>query len=304
MTDRPEDPTLSPYDDASDPETESFHLGPPEDGLDEAVDADPVAHALVDSEQGEVPQGPPLTGTPAEPALPADAPTIAVEHPTLINEDLAGPLPETTDTIVRRTSLLRPDDPDIVLQPLPEPVPAPPLDPYSEYSEFEKVPSRAGAHFWSAISILILTPVAWYLLSDAGARFTLASNAPWETGVVNYAALIEFVAGLVVLLFVILALRGSSLGAWITGPLLVLGGATFLVIPSQVQAFLDPYLTALTNYNAFGANLAHHLIADGSTGRFVIAGVALMAAGFVSHGARRAGKRQQRIEDALARRAD
>ncbi|MDN5558938.1 MAG: hypothetical protein L0G23_05800, partial [Ruaniaceae bacterium] len=232
------------------------------------------------------------------------APTIAVDRPTLINEDLAAPQPEITDTIVRRTSLLRPEAPEqnTSALPLPTPVPVAAEDPYPDYAQYEKAPSRAGAHWWSALSILILTPVAWYLLTDAGARLTLASNAPWETGVLNYAALIEFVAGLVVLLFVILALRGSSLGAWITGPLLVLGGATFLAIPAQLRDFLDPYLEALTNYNAFGANLAHHLIADGSTGRFVIAGVALIAAGFVSHGARRHGQRQQRIEDELARR--
>lgn len=309
MTDK--EPTLSPYDEGTDPETESFLLdaqsepSPAEYSEPETTDAEAVASP----DASALPEAPASDAgaAPAEAATrtlwastPEEAPTTVVERPTLMDESLAGASP--TDTVVRRTSLFHPDEPTAEAAPAPAPTPEPAPLPSSEFESYDDVPSRAGAHWWSLISVLILTPVAWYLLSDAGARLTLAANAPWETGVLNYAAIAELASGLLVLVVILLALKGSSLGAWITGPLLFVGGALFIAFPSQVQSFLAPYLQTLSDYNAFGGNVAHHLIADGSTGRFVIAAVVLMAVGIVSHGARRAGKRAQRIEDALAKR--
>ena len=299
------EPTLSPYDEGTDPETESFlqdaqNVTAAGDEVEAPTEAqaDGVLPGSAPSPEASPTSAPEGSSTPAE-ASAAESPTIAVERPTMMDMPLETASP--TDTIVRRTSLFHPDEADDAAA-VPVPVPAPAPFPVSEYDVNDELPSRAGAHWWSFLAVLILTPVAWYLLADAGARLTLANGNPWDTGVLNYAALGELAAGLVVLVVAILALRGSSLGAWITGPILLIGGATFLAIPQQVQNFLAPYLETLSNYNAFGGNLSHHLTASGSTGQFVIWGVALMAIGIVSHGARKSGKRRQRIEDALARR--
>src|SRR5699024_2437210 len=57
-------------------------------------------------------------------------------------------------------------------------------------------PSRGGTHALTVLVTLLLTPVAWYLLADAGARLTLPSGNPWESGNLNVAALLELGAGL------------------------------------------------------------------------------------------------------------
>lgn len=288
MTDTPREPSLSPYDEGTDSETESFLLDA-QDAPEQPAQSPTEAHAVA------TPATEPVTRSPW-PATPDDPVAKAEDEPhTAVLET------SPTDTVVRRTSLLHLDD-DAPAAPLaaePTPAPAPVPAYYAEYSDYERAPSRAAAHWWSLLSVLILTPVAWYLLADAGARFTLASNASWVTGELNYAALIEFAAGLLVLVVVILALRSSSLGAWVTGPLLTLGGAAFIAVPEQVQSILEQPLQSLSAYNAFGANLSHHLVASGSTGRLLIMGIALIAIGFVSHGARRRGRRDQRIDDAL-----
>lgn len=169
-------------------------------------------------------------------------------------------------------------------------------------TEYDRVPSRAGAHWWAILATLLLTPVAWYLLSDAGARMTLPAENQWETGVLNFAALGELVGGLVVLGVILWAARASSLGGFIVGGLLVLVGGAFVVAPAWVQQLLEPFLDTLRGYNDMGANIAHHLVADGSTGRILIAGFTLVMIGFVSHGARRRGRSEQVIRAAVERR--
>ncbi|NCD19252.1 MAG: hypothetical protein EOL89_04615 [Actinobacteria bacterium] len=166
----------------------------------------------------------------------------------------------------------------------------------------DKVPSRAGAHWWGILATLLLTPVAWYLLSDAGARMTLPAENQWESGVLNLAALGELLAGILVLAVILLAARASSLGAFIVGSLVAIIGGAFVLFPALTQEFLEPYLQWLRDYNDFGGNIAHHLVADGSTGRILVAGIALILVGFVSHSARRRGRREQTIREAIERR--
>jgi len=169
-------------------------------------------------------------------------------------------------------------------------------------TEYEKVPSRAGAHWWAILSTLLLGPFAWYLLADAGARMTLPAGSQWETGAVNLAAVAELVGGLVVLGVILWAARASSLGAFIVGGLLVVAGGAFVVAPAWVQDLLAPYLENLRDFNDMGGNIAHHLVADGSTGRLLIAGFTLVMIGFISHGARRRGRTEQKIREAVERR--
>jgi hypothetical protein len=167
---------------------------------------------------------------------------------------------------------------------------------------YDKMPSRAGAHWWGIVATLLLTPVAWYLLSDAGARMTLPAENQWDSGVLNLAALGELLAGILVLAVILLAARASSLGAFIVGSLVAIVGGAFVLFPALTQELLEPYLQWLQDYNDFGGNIAHHLVADGSTGRILVAGIALILVGFVSHSARRRGRREQTIREAIERR--
>ena len=86
------------------------------------------------------------------------------------------------------------------------------------------------------------------------------------------------------------------------GSLVALIGGAFVLFPAVTQDFAEPYLQWLRDYNDFGGNIAHHLVADGSTGRILVAGIALILVGIVSHNARRRGRREQTIREAIDRR--
>lgn len=168
--------------------------------------------------------------------------------------------------------------------------------------ELEAPRSRAGAHIASALLVLLLTPLAWYLITDAGARFTLAENAPWTSGRVNLAAIAEFLGGILIAVVIAFLIKASSLGAWITGTLLTIAGFAFIVAPRLVQDYSEGTLNQLSELHQIGANASHHLIADGSTGRLAAYGIALLLAGFISHAARAAGRRNERLRAAFERR--
>ncbi|MDO5700152.1 MAG: hypothetical protein Q4P36_01605 [Bowdeniella nasicola] len=184
------------------------------------------------------------------------------------------------------------------------------IDPHTEDSyddilageELEPPRSRAWAHVGSIFGVLLLTPIAWYLLSDAAARFTLANNAPWDTGVVNLAAIGEFVGGLVVAFLIALILRASSVGGWITGVIVTVAGAFFIVAPSYAQNLLEDPLARFADLHTMAENTAHHLVWDGSTGRLAVVGLALIFGAMISHSARRRGRREERLQAAFERR--
>ena len=171
-----------------------------------------------------------------------------------------------------------------------------------EAIEYEAVPSRAAAHLLGILAMVLLIPVAWYLISDAGARMTLPANAPWQTGVPNVQAILELLAGLALVVIAFLFARASSLGALIAGSLITIFGLTFVVAPGYTKAALAPIQESLRAMHAgLGGNIAHHLEADGSAGRFVTLGVVLTMVGIVSHGARRRGRYLERVESAAER---
>lgn len=154
--------------------------------------------------------------------------------------------------------------------------------------------TRTGAHVRGVVITLLLTPVAWYLWADAGARLALVPGSPWETGNLNVAALVELAAALLVTVAVLLAARWSSVGAILTGSLVLLGGLAFVAFPLQVRDAVEPVLERAADLGGIGVNLRHHLPADGSTGRLVLYGVGLVLLGVVSHGARRQGRAEER----------
>ncbi|GAA1651314.1 hypothetical protein [Georgenia ruanii] len=153
--------------------------------------------------------------------------------------------------------------------------------------------SRAAAHVWALVLTLLLAPVAWYLVADAGARLTLGEDSPWATGTLAPAAVVELVCGLLVLAVVVLAARWSSLGALVTGALVLLAGAAFVLLPGPTADALAPALDRLRDLNDLGGNVAHHLLADGPSGRLAQAGLTLGLVGIVAHGARRLGRAEE-----------
>lgn len=184
-----------------------------------------------------------------------------------------------------------------------------PHDPASRYEddilageELEAPRSRVGAHIASIFLVLLLTPIAWYLIADAGARFTLASNAPWDTGTINLAAIGEMVGGLLLVVLIAILVKASSVGAWITGALLAIVGAAYVVAPGMLKEYSTGPLDKISDLHQIGANAAHHFLADVSTGRMLAYGVALLLAGYISHAARRAGRRGERLQAAFERR--
>ena len=256
---------------------------------------------------------------PAARTEPADvAPADALADET-VDEDVQTstyqvPEPDpVSDTAVRRTSLLRPTDAEEIHEaPAVVPVAAPipdddradsygPEDPdLFAGATYDKVPSRAGAHAWSLVTIL-LAPIAWYLISDAGARMTLPDGAAWEIGTMNLAAIGELAAGLLVALVIMLAARASWLGVFVTGILLAIVGGAFIFAPAWTKDFIEPAQEWLRAFNpGLGGNIAHHLEWDGATGRIFVIGLGLILVAMVSHFARRRGRDEEKIRNAIA----
>lgn len=156
------------------------------------------------------------------------------------------------------------------------------------------VPSRAGAGWLSAILTLLLSPIAWYLLTDAGARFVFTDSNPMLTGVINPAALAEFAAGLLIVILMSLLAAQSSLGLILSGSMLLILGVPFLAAPAWVTSLFD-YLAPVEEFNAFGANVVSHLAFTGFTGILAAVGFAMIAAGWVVASVRRAGRREEAL---------
>ncbi|WP_341360059.1 hypothetical protein V5H98_02070 [Georgenia sp. M64] len=156
--------------------------------------------------------------------------------------------------------------------------------------------SRAAAHGWALLLTLVLAPVAWYLVTDAGARLTLGADNQWQAGeITNPAALVELAAGLVVTAALLLAARWSSLGATTVGAVVLVLALVAVALPAQATTFLDTLSGTLGALGSLGDNAAFHLDNDVSTGRLALYGLGLLVVGVVSHGARRLGRREERL---------
>lgn len=162
-----------------------------------------------------------------------------------------------------------------------------------------EMPSRRGAHFLSLLLFLILTPLGWYLASDAGARMTLADAAPMYTGVASILALGELLGAIVVAVILFATARRSSLGAWIMGVATLIVGLPWVLAPGITASTLLASLNALSASSSLGANLSHHLQASGYSGRFAILGIVLMGVGYLSHSARRTGRAEEALRTSI-----
>lgn len=161
-------------------------------------------------------------------------------------------------------------------------------------------PKKRGlAHVGTFFLTLLLLPVAWYFISDAGARLAVVPGNPWLTGSVQLMPLGELLAGIVVVGVIWLAARASSLGAQVLGTIVFLAGAAALVVPQLAQNLIAQLNIAIGSYNAFTGNVVYHLINDLASGRLAVFGALLLLTGLVAHGSRRRG---QTYATALTRR--
>lgn len=162
-----------------------------------------------------------------------------------------------------------------------------------------EMPSRTGAHALSFLLFLFLAPLGWYLAADAGARMTLAEDAPMFSGIASLSALGELLGTIVLSMILCVIARRSSLGAWIMGLLFLLIGMPWVLAPGITAKALQAPLTALSSASPFGENLMHHLQATGYSGRFVLLGVLLMGVGYISHCARRDGRSEEALRTSI-----
>ena len=166
------------------------------------------------------------------------------------------------------------------------------------------VPSRAAAHIWSLLLFLVLVPLSWYLIFDVATRLSNRSQDMFlPASALNVGQWVELVAAVIVVFLLIVVARFSSLGAFITGLLLTVGGGFFMVNPAGTAHALKPLLTALDNagqqghfYQALPSNIAHHLAWSGGSGMLLFAGLALLGMALLSHSARRAGRKDYLVE--------
>ena len=166
------------------------------------------------------------------------------------------------------------------------------------------VPSRAAAHIWSLLLFLVMVPITWYLILDVATRLrTRGGDVLLPASSLNAGQWVEIVVAVIMVFLLALVARFSSLGAFITGLALTVGGAFFLVVPEQTANRMQPLLTALDNagqqdhfYQALPSNIAHHLAWSGGSGMLLLAGLTLLAMAFLAHSARRAGRKDYLIE--------
>lgn len=160
--------------------------------------------------------------------------------------------------------------------------------------------SRAAAHWWGVLVCLILAPVAWFLLVDGSNRIYWSLVA--DATAVNVAGLLGLGMGLVAMTAVVLVGRWSSVGVSIAGALGTLAGLTFLVFPARTLEVLADQQDTFERFGGFGANVYLYLVESGLRGYFVVGGVLLVLVGVVSHGARRKGRREERVRIAAGNR--
>lgn len=163
------------------------------------------------------------------------------------------------------------------------------------------VPSRVGTHLFSLVLTILLAPLTWYFLADAGARMTLAEGAPIATGQISVWALLEFGIGIIgFIALVALALR-SSLGAWVSGLLVTLAGLPWIFAPAAMMNLTQPGFDWISSLGVVGRNLSHHLQVSAYSGRLLLLGIALWAIGIVSHSVRRRGRAEEALRAEVER---
>lgn len=161
--------------------------------------------------------------------------------------------------------------------------------------------SRAPGRLISALVSVLLLPLTWYVLADAGARLVVATNNPWQSGQINLAAIAELLGGLALLFLIALVAVQSALGLLIDGIILTVIGVPFVFVPGWSAALLQQSIQpALTRAGAVGGNLAYHLEFTGASGLLFICGVAMIFIAWVLYKVRRVGRKEEGLRITLA----
>lgn len=163
------------------------------------------------------------------------------------------------------------------------------------------VPSRVGAHVLALLLTLILAPLTWYFLADAGARMTLAEGAPIASGQVSLQALLEIAIGIIGFIVIVALAVRSSLGAWVSGLILTIAGLPWLIAPAAMLSLTQASFDRVSSLGVIGRNLAHHLQVSAYSGRLLVLGIVLWAIGIVSHSVRRRGRAEEALRSEVER---
>lgn len=262
-----------------------------------------------ETEQPPAAQGVGDAASPAAPShrAPRPVPGATVEMPTGHREaSAAGSDVSPTRSDIAATDW--PGQPTVALpvgstpraaEPAPEATPEEGAAGIFPESVVEEPGSRAAAHWWGVLIALTLSPIAWFLLSDGGARIYWSLSE--DPAAINVAGVLGLAGGLAVAAIVLVAARWSSVGPIIAGSITALGGLAFLVVPERTIPWLEAQQATFDRLGGFGSNLHLYLMESGMRGHLLVAGVVLVLVGVVSHGARRQGRREARAR--LAARA-
>ncbi|QRV02090.1 hypothetical protein JTE88_08455 [Arcanobacterium phocisimile] len=248
----------------------------------------------------------------ADPDLPAPGPAQPVAHQTIATKAPSNPNPtlgsyfgddESADSSAavaalataeaatpQRKSVMPVEEND-------EPAFAPSREDWGadpgEIGEITEIPEepkgRGWIHTGSFFLTLLLMPLAWYLISDAGARLYLVEKNPWDAQAFAFFPFIELLGGLITLAALWLTARASSLGAQFWGAIVTIAGMVALIVPSLGHKGINWLDAQIGDFNAFTGNVIHHLELDLGTGRVVILGFLLFMTGVATHAARRRG---------------
>ncbi|WP_182353904.1 hypothetical protein [Flaviflexus huanghaiensis] len=173
----------------------------------------------------------------------------------------------------------------------------------------EEPRSRAWAHVGVFFATLLLAPLAWYLVADAGVRLSGMKNSAWNTGTVDWIVVLELLGALLCLAVLWFVASFSSLGPIIIGAIIAIVGLVAIFAPTIAQDVLQSTaMQDFTSYNDFTSNVGYHLTNDLASGRFAVFGFLLLMTGVVSHKARQLGAERGeafgRRDVLLARRTD
>ncbi|ACQ78877.1 hypothetical protein Bcav_0615 [Beutenbergia cavernae DSM 12333] len=275
-------------------------------GAGESVDATRVNPVVPQDRPAgaDEPATPPASGasstgpeTPAEsagpagtrPAAGADAPVDTPQDPATEPAAAAAPTTEPTRPMTTSTSATQPLPASDVAREYPADDPR--AGAFDEPGWEDERPRRTAAHLWSVVITLVLTPVAWFLLTDGALRTFFSLEQ--DPGDVNLAGLLSLAGGLLALVLIMITARWSGLGAMLIGTIVTLAGVAFLVFPSPVTEWLEQNRDVFLVINdGFGTNVYSYLLDTGRAGLLVLFGVILVMTGVVSHGARRQGRRE------------
>lgn len=173
----------------------------------------------------------------------------------------------------------------------------------------EEPRGRAWAHVGVFFATLLLAPLAWYLVADAGVRLSGMEGSAWNTGTVDWIVVLELLGALLCLAVLWFVASFSSVGPIVIGAIIALMGLVAVFAPTVAQDVLQSsQMQNFAAYNDFTGNVGHHLTNDLASGRLAVYGFLLLMTGVVSHNARRHGAERGeafgRRDVLLSRRSD